>query len=197
MRPPPRAGTLAAMNPHSQCRTRVAAAIAVIAAALLAAGCGSSPSSTGSGGSANAGGSANSPSAVAWVQCVRSHGIPDFPGPDSNGQIPKITSGQQVGVSDSRFNAAQAACQRLWPYQAPTEAQQRQQLTEDLKFAHCMRSHGVPVPDPTTGPDGPRFVISISKDGFDPRSPQILAKARVCQHEMPAGWRLPSVTVTR
>ena len=128
---------------------------------------------------------------------MRSHGIPDFPGPDSSGQIPKITSGQQVGVSDSRLNAAQGACQDLWPYQAPTQAQQRQQLTDDLKFAQCMRAHGLPnFPDPTTGPDGPHFVISVSKDGFDPHSAQILAKAHECQRVLPAGTGLPSVTVS-
>lgn len=171
-------------------RARVTAVMA--AAALLAAGCGTS-----SGGSPNAGGSAGSSSVVAWIHCVHSHGIPEFPGPDSSGQIPKITSGQQVGVSNSVFNAAQRACQDLWPYQAPTQAEQRQELTEDLKFARCMRSRGVPVPDPTTGPDGPRFVISISKDGFNPHSPQVLAKARECEQVMPAGWKLPSVTVTR
>ena len=177
-------------------RARVAAVITVMAAAtVLAAACSGSPSSAG--GSPNAGGSATSPSAVAWIQCVRSHGVPEFPGPDSSGQIPKITSGQQVGVSDSRLDAAQGTCQDLWPYQSPTQAQQRQQLTGDLKFAQCMRSHGVPgFPDPTTGPDGPRFVISVSRDGFDPHSPQILAKAHACQHVLPAGAGLPSVTVS-
>jgi hypothetical protein len=179
-------------------RARAAAVITVMAAAaLLAAACSGSPSSTGSGGSPNAGGSANSPSAVGYSRCMRSRGVPDFPDPDSSGQIPKITSGQQVGVSDSRLNAAQRACQDLWPYQPPTQTQQRQQLTDDVKFARCMRSHGVPnFPDPTTGPSGPRFVISVSRDGFDPRSPQILAKARECQHVLPAGTRLPEVSVS-
>ena len=94
-------------------RARVAAVITVMAAAaLLAAACGGSPSSTGSGGSPNAGGSANSPSAVAYSQCMRSHGVPNFPDPDSSGQIPKEAQTQQLGVSDSRFQAAQAACQR-------------------------------------------------------------------------------------
>ena len=178
-------------------RTRVAAVITVMAAAaLLATACSGSPSSTGSGGSPNAGGSAAS-QLIAYTQCMRSHGVPDYPGPNSNGQMPKITSGQQVGASDSRLTAAQGACQALWPYQAPTQAQQRQQLTDDLKFAQCMRSHGVPdFPDPTSEPSGPRFVISISRDGFDPHSPQILAKAHACQHVLPAGTGLPSVTVT-
>jgi hypothetical protein len=86
---------------------------------------------------------------------------------------------------------------RLWPYQPPPQAQQRQLLTDDVKFAQCMRSHGLPnFPDPSTGSDGPYFAISISKDGFDPHSSQILAKARGCQHVLPAGSRLPSVTVS-
>jgi hypothetical protein len=178
-------------------RMRVAAVITVmVAAALLATACSGSPSSTGSGGAPNAGGSAAS-QLIAYTQCMRSHGVPDYPGPNSNGQMPKITSGQQVGASDSRLTAAQGACQAMWPYQAPTQAQQRQQLTDDLKFAQCMRSHGVPdFPDPTSEPSGPRFVISISRDGFDPHSPQILAKAHACQHVLPAGTGLPSVTVT-
>ncbi len=178
-------------------RARVAAVITVMAAAaLLAAACSGSPSSTGSGGSPNAGGSATS-QLVAYTQCMRSHGVPDYPGPDSSGQMPKITSGQQVGVSDSRLTAAQGACQALWPYQAPTQAQQRQQLTDDVKFAQCMRSHGVPnFPDPTSSDGRVEFVISVSRDGFDPHSPQIIAKAHECQYVLPAGTGLPSVTVS-
>lgn len=88
-------------------------------------------------------------------------------------------------------------CHALWPYQAPTQAQQRQQLTDDLKFARCMRSHGLPdFPDPTTADGRVEFVISTSRDGFNPHSSQILAKARECQHDaLPAGAALPSVTV--
>jgi hypothetical protein len=173
-------------------RARVAAAITATAGlALLAAAC-----STGSGRSPNAGGSANSPSAVAYTSCMRSHGVPEYPDPDSSGQLPKITSGQQVGVSASRLTAAQRACQDRWPYRAPTQAQQRQQLADDLKFARCMRSRGVPVPDPTTGPDGPYFAISISRDGFDPHSQRIIAKAHECLHVLPAGAGLPSVQVS-
>jgi hypothetical protein len=168
----------------------------MVGLALLTAACGSSPSSTDLGGSANAGASASSASAVAWIQCVRTHGVPDFPGLDSSGYIPKITSGQQVGVSDAQFSAAQTACQALWPYQAPTQAQQRQQLTDDLKFAQCMRSHGLPnFPDPTQSDGRVEFVLSISRLGASPRSPQILAKARACQQAvLPPGSPLPSAT---
>jgi hypothetical protein len=127
---------------------------------------------------------------------MRSHGVPDYPDPNSSGQLPKITPAneQQLGVSDARFNAAGNACQALWPYQAPTQAQLQQQLTDDLTFARCMRSHGVPnMPDPVISDGEVVFVFSAS-DGIDPHSPQILAKARECQHVLPPGSPLPHAT---
>jgi hypothetical protein len=187
---PPPAGTLAAMNQKSKF-------VAGVAAGLVAAACSASPSAAG--GSPSAGGSANTTSAVRYTSCMRSHGVPDYPGPDSSGYLPKITPSneQQLGVSQSRFNAAQSACQAQWPYQAPTQAQQQDELAGDLKFARCMRAHGLPgFPDPTPEPNGPRFLISISKDGFNPHSARVLALARECQHVLPAGTGLPSVTVT-
>jgi hypothetical protein len=125
---------------------------------------------------------------------MRSHGVPDYPDPNASGQLPKITPGNetQLGVSAPRFNAAQAACQRLWPYQAPTQAQQEQELTDALTFARCMRSHGVPDwPDPTTNPSSGRvqFVISAAS-GIDLHSPQILGDARGCERGLPA-YMLP------
>jgi hypothetical protein len=50
--------------------------------------------------------------------------------------------------------------------------------TQLENFARCMRSHGVPKwPDPTTGEGGgPSFIVSTTKDGFDPYSPQIQTK---------------------
>lgn len=180
---------------HRWPRLRMACVVVGMAATMLVAACGSSQSSRGSGGSPSAG-AANSSSAVVYSQCVRSHGIPDFPDPGSNGDIPKET-GQQLGVSDSMLRAATGACANLNPNQPPSAAQQRQELADDVRFAQCMRSHGLPnLPDPTTGPDGPYFAISISQVGFDPHSPQIIAKARACQHVLPAGTGLPRVTVS-
>jgi hypothetical protein len=178
---------------------RVASGMVIMAAAaLLAVACSDSPSSSGSGHTANAGTPATAASAVRYTSCMRSHGVPDYPYPNSAGQLPKIdpASEAQLGVSASRLNTAQTACQNLWPYQGPTQAQQRQELTDALTFARCMRSDGVPNwPDPTTDPDSGRveFVINSSQVGFDPRSPspQILAKARACERGLPA-YMLPS-----
>ena len=135
--------------------------------------------------------------AVAYTQCMRSHGVPAYPDPDSSGNLPKITPDKeaQLGVSLSQFNAAGTACQALWPYQAPTPAQQRQELADDLKFAQCMRSHGLPTfPDPTSSNGHVEFVLSASRLGINPRSPQVLAKAHECEYVLPAGTGLPSAT---
>ena len=128
---------------------------------------------------------------------MRSHGVPGFPDPNGQGQISKDQI-LQLRVSGPRLQAASQACEKLWPYQPPSQAQQRQQLTGYLKFAQCMRSHGVPgFPDPTTHDGHVEFVISISKDGFNPHSRQILAKAHECQHALlPSHTGLPEVTVS-
>jgi hypothetical protein len=167
-----------------------------MAAALLAAACGSSPSSTGTAGAPNAGGATSTAAqAVAYTQCMRSHGVPEYPDPDSSGQLQKIGSGQQVGVSDARFNTATSACQSLWPYQGLTASQQQQELTDMVKFAQCMRSHGVPtLPDPVATDGQVKFVISVSKTGINPESPQVQAKLQQCLHVLPAGMRPSAVT---
>ena len=189
---------------------RAAAAIIVTAVlALLAAACGGSPSSGGSGGSPNAGGSTSSPSAVAYSACMRSHGVPNFPDPDSSGNLPKGDA-QHLGVSSSQFQAAQRACQHLLPNDGGAinagsidqcmmasdcpRALVQQVLTEERNFAQCMRSHGVPNwPDPSIDSQGrPVFAISISKLGFDPYSPQVWAKGNHCSHLMPGLPGLPA-----
>jgi hypothetical protein len=63
----------------------------------------------------------------------------------------------------------------------------RQVLNQERRFAHCMRSRGVPNwPDPTVDSRGrPVFAVSISKDGFNPYAAPIWAKTNKCSHLMP------------
>ena len=156
---------------------RPTAVIATVVLALLVTACSGGPSSTGSGG-LSAAGSADSPSAIAYSACMRSQGVPNYPDPDSGGQLPKGDA-QQFGVSTSQYQAAQQACQRLLPtggslHQEEYQCMQnsdcpsalvQQMLTADRKLARCMRSHGVPnFPDPTTDSSGP--VFNITKAGI-------------------------------
>jgi hypothetical protein len=156
-----------------------AAIIAAAALAVLAAACGS-PSSAGSAGSPTAGDSASSPSAVSYSVCIRSHGVPNYPDPGSNGTLPKPDA-QAFGVSSSRLSVAQRACQHLLPTLSGSltasslrqcylsdvcpQALVQQAVNDGLKFARCMRSHGVPRwPDPTIDPEGrPVFNINVPR----------------------------------
>jgi len=138
--------------------------VAAASLALLAAACSGSPTP------------ATSPSAVNYSHCMRSHDVPDYPDPASNGAIPK-TSAQELGVSDSRFQAALSACQHLLPAAASSQQQCMQagvcpqalvqrMLTADRSFARCMRSHGVPNwPDPTVDSEG-RPVFNLVPAGI-------------------------------
>ena len=148
-------------------------------------------------------------SAVGYSTCVRSHGVPTFPDPDSDGRLPKVDA-QQLGVSSSRLQAAQHACQHLLPDNGgPIDAGSIDQcmnlgdcpqalvhevLGEERQFARCLRSQGVPNwPDPSLDSQGrPVFVISISKLGFDPYSPRVWAKGNLCSHLMPNLPGLPA-----
>ena len=176
--------------------SRIAAAIiATGALVVLVAAC-SSPSSAG--GSPAAAGSATSSSAVAYSHCMRSHGVPRFPDPPSSGGLPK-GSAQELGVAGSRFQAAQRACQHLIPATGGSAQQQEQQcfvahdcspavvhrlMNVMLRFAVCMRSHGVPkFPDPTTDSQGQPF-FDVSAQGISDRashSPQFTNKLNECQ----------------
>jgi hypothetical protein len=132
-------------------------AVGMVIVALLATACSHSSSRPGVahvGSSANGSGSPSSSapaSALAFSQCMRSHGVRNFPDPDSTGGIPKV-SPQQLGVSSAQFDTAESACAHLLQ---PNQAQVQDLLIGMRDFARCMRSHGVPNwPDPTLHSDG-------------------------------------------
>jgi len=172
--------------------------IAGAALALLAAACGS-PSSSGSG-TASPGGSAGSRSAVAFSGCMRSHGLVNYPDPDRNGTLPKA-SPQRLGVSSTRFSAAQRACQHLLPVTGGslTAASIRQcYLADDCPqalvqhavaagrgFARCMRSHGVANwPDPSIDSQGrPLYNINVPR----PVPPKVNTAMNECERLNHAG----------
>src|SRR5262249_45725840 len=112
-------------------RSASVAALAVVAAssALIAAGCGASSSGAGvaqidttktATTGQNSGGSRKRDPA-AYSACMRRNGVPNFPDPDSNGNI-KITGGRDshggtfgIDANSPQFRKAQKACQKLQP----------------------------------------------------------------------------------
>jgi hypothetical protein len=129
-------------------RTRMLVAVFVLAAFTgAAAACGSLHSSSATRATPR------SPSA-AWHQvvvCARTHGMPNLPDPQINANGKAIfPSG--LNIPERTRQACQSLYDRLVPSaqnQAPTSSQ----LAALLRFARCMRSHGIADwPDPR--PDG-------------------------------------------
>jgi hypothetical protein len=171
---------------------------AVVWLSLLASACGGgSPSTkvarvgTTSSASSSASSKSGSGDPTAYSACMRSHGVPNFPDPDSKGRI-KITSGVSAGgnktgvdVNSSQFIRARKACDQLLPNGGrPTAAEQQKEQQQMLKFAQCMRSHGVPkFPDPKAGGQ----MTLGTKAGIDPNTPAFQAAQKTCQKLVPGG----------
>jgi hypothetical protein len=122
-----------------------------------------------------------------FASCMRSHGEPNFPDPDAQGNL-TINPSSGIDPSSSRFQAAQRACAKYLPNggQPPSPAQQAKMQQQALKFSACMRAHGVPkFPDPQFGSGG-KIAIRIGPgNGIDPRSPQFQAAQKACASELP------------
>jgi hypothetical protein len=178
---------------------RHAAGLAVVAAvAVLATACGVVHVHAGSSGGSASTGSASTGSVtfaqeLALAQCMRGHGLPNFPDPSPSGGF---TASVLPAINSSQGQAAYGACRHLLAGGGPSVAQlqqvgqqvqqkQQQLLPTLLKFSQCMRGHGVPTfPDPS--PSG----LDLNGSKVNPLSPQFQAAIRVCQHALPAGSQL-------
>jgi hypothetical protein len=120
-------------------------------------------------------------SRLAYVHCVRAHGVQNYPDPGSDGEEPPGT--KELFVNNPQYRAASDVCRHLLPNGGrPTEAPQADAMTEAgaLKLAGCMRAHGYPsFPDPTIDSVG-QPVFKVQGAGLDPHAPQIVATARRC-----------------
>lgn len=170
----------------------------LVALVLLASACSgsSSPRAAGGGSPSNS----TSATAVAYSSCMRAHGVPDYPDPEPDGNLPKGNA-QAFKVSDAQYQTAERACHYLLPSSNTTFAASltqclqtgdcppalvQQALTKGRKFAQCMRSRGVPNwPDPSVDSTGrPSFQVTAAGISItSTRSPQMLSKIGLCQDQ--------------
>jgi hypothetical protein len=153
---------------------RALALVGMTGLTLAALACGGSSGANGSGSSS----ASDSRDPVAWSACMRSHGVPTFPDPDSRGRI------QIASSIDDRLptvRAAYRACRNLAPSESSLTGHgdviHQDQL---LAFARCMRSHGVP------NFPGPQIVNGHIRIGFtpgqiDPSSAIVTAAMATCR----------------
>jgi hypothetical protein len=169
--------------------TCMAVTATFVGLALLAVGCGGSnhPSVAGSASSTtnNASDSTSALSGVAYAQCMRNHGIHDFPDPTPGAGIAfqiNAGPGSDLSANDPRFQAADQACRSLLPgggkQARPASAQK---ITEEVKWAACMRAHGLPsFPDPNA-----QGAFDSSK--MDDASPLFQKASQACTSLQPTG----------
>jgi hypothetical protein len=165
---------------------------------VAVAGCGSTGAPSGTVTNAS-GASGKSPQeALQFAQCMRAHGVSNFP--DPNGQGIRITP--SIAQSPA-FQPAQNACKRYLPNGGQPPVTSPGARAAALRFAKCMRTHGVPdFPDPLTSvpssiPAGAVAIISLRGmafelgSGLNPRSPAFQQAASDCGISLPKGQKSP------
>jgi hypothetical protein len=142
-------------EPHGQHRICRGALIAIVGSLVIGA-CGSSGKQR-----TDAGGGP----LLRLTQCMRAHGITNFPDPSPSGG--GLIVPNDVNTDAPAFKSAQAACAKLTQpggNQTRLSASRKAQL---LALAKCMRSHGVPnFADPTSSPPPPSSGNVIGGNGW-------------------------------
>jgi hypothetical protein len=85
--------------------------------------------------------------AVKFSECIRAHGVRDFPDPDAKNDFQ-----YGVSVSPAVWKRATTACKALQPPGTLSGRRTPKQQSASLRFAQCVRDHGVKdFPDPVNG----------------------------------------------
>jgi hypothetical protein len=171
-----RLGELGLRNwwPGQRRRRAITVTAALLGLVVMAAGCGGSK--PGGGGTAAGGSSAGD---LAYARCMRSHGISDFPDPSPSlggGAIETHGGpGSDLDPTNPRFRAANQACRSLIPGGSQAPAQSAAHIAAEVKWAQCLRSHGLPsFPDPNG--QG-----AFDSSQFDESSPAFQSASKACQ----------------
>ena len=178
-------------------RRTVAMCVLSGALAISVSACGSSSSSTTSVASAGAGAGTSSSAYTArlnFAKCMRAHGV-NVPDPSANGGPAGGAGGPGAGAggfralrSSPNFQAASTACAKYRAkafgagnFSPAQRAAARQAL---VKFAECMRSHSIDIPDPSTSGGG-GFGIFRSIPSSQRNSPQFKSALQACSSTLP------------
>jgi hypothetical protein len=109
---------------------------------------------------------------------MRSHGVPNFPNPNSSGYFPKARV-FRIAARNPHYQAAQRACEHLLPNGSEQAA-----TAGPRAFARCMRAHGVPsFPNPNRSGYFPKATVARLAAG----NHHYRAAYRACGHLLPNG----------
>jgi hypothetical protein len=182
---------------HHTPRRLLAAAVPVLAAGLLLAGCGGSARGSAADPTADTTAAASSATgtkgasatptdpkerALAYSQCMRDNGVANFPDPQDG----RLMIGPDSGVDPRSpdFQKAQEACQALSPQNDKSRGGKPLDPQKVADWAACVRANGVPdFPDPQI--EGGTMSIELS--GVAPDSPKLRKAMDACKDKNPGG----------
>jgi hypothetical protein len=127
---------------------------------------------------------------LAYAQCMRTHGLPNFPDPVTTPSGGYGFHTQGIDPHSPAFHSAGEACNAQAPEgwgtggQPLSPAQQQQWLN----WAKCVRVHGAPdFPDPTFSAGG---AVHIAGGGGAGIPPQVQSAMNACTSRMPSSGGL-------
>lgn len=135
------------------------------------------------GSTSNSGTVTDAATQLALAQCMRSHGVPNFPDPSSGGgfSVARTPGNSTVTIdgttfSGPAFEAAVKTCKLFGGRTSPPPLSASQKKKR-IAFAECMRTHGVPnFPDPTFNPQTERKLLAV----VNPNSPGFQKASNAC-----------------
>ncbi|HXA28402.1 MAG TPA: hypothetical protein VN193_06610 [Candidatus Angelobacter sp.] len=171
-------------------RAVVVAAVAVTVAVALA-GCGKA--GTGGAAASPASKQNDSQAMLQFTRCMREHGATvgdakpktdgtGAAGAAGAGTFMQINGGSGFSGPQGTIDAAMQACQKYLPTRSgppPDPAEEKAAFDRALKFAQCMRQHGVDMPDPKQ--QGSGGIMQAAPSGVDPSSKTFQDAQNACQ----------------
>lgn len=133
----------------------------------------------GSSGSGSSSSSTKAAAGIRFADCMRAHGVTNFPDPQGGGGGFQIPDG--LNPRSPAFQSAQKACFKLLPGGGPLHGHaSEQQKLQMLHLSQCMRKHGVSgFPDPVATPPQPGrgFGIAFGAPGSIIAVPQSMIQS--------------------
>jgi hypothetical protein len=174
---------------------RVLVVVAAIAGATSLAACGGSKSPASAAAAERSSEQQDETKLAKFAKCMREHGVEasTSKGPDGHGFGLQIKG--KAGAGRSTLESAQRACKQYQPEPKKLNLSPQEKVAQEeavLKFAKCMREHGVHVHASTSngrvqmqvgGPGG--------SGGPNPESPAFQAAQKACQSLLPFGKHGP------
>lgn len=120
--------------------------------------------------------------AAKYPECMRTHGVTNFPDAQVSGNSVRLTINPSITGSPA-YNSARAACAHLLPaggnQLALSPAQKQARQAGLLAFATCVRKHGFPTfPDPNG--QGQLSPAMIAQAGINLKQPAVLQAGDAC-----------------